>query len=1315
DGDVIAIRSGNVLLSCIDGKKIAVEENEDGEIVAPFKMVQWRVTKNEDGTYVFTSYATGEQLAVFTDDEGNFVIGTVVDSDESNPGGSELPEASKSETDLEKSTETKETETEVKTEPEAETETEPAAIGTDWTIESAGGHIYLKTTVSGQTLYLTLSGEDEWTAGASGSTVSFWKTTEEPVIPDEPDVPDDPEDPEDPESGRGPLSKEELDKNRPTTNPEDFMAAESLNPGDIFILYHKKSFDSDGKYRLLNGSVWGYNLSNVNEYNAETSAVRREDVPENCIWTLEIDPDGCPNCSKPTYLLKNVKTGQYFVYGTVGNYNDSFFTSNLEDSSIVLKSVHLEYKEEKTEDGITRTVADFYFHDYNGMVFRKYYLCINGSDEALVVGINHNNNFYVSRIGEEKEYYAVQYIVDGKLFDLQYVFEGKTINHPALPQKEGYSYCWAVEGDTVTVNEDLIFESISSKDVITLYMTYLLYHDNTFGVGEYNMNLYWDTDLFHKDAIKDFYLRKTSEIATFFNGYNETSISGNNQALVIGEFGYLRDYTNESHKQMIENKYKSKIIDVYGEEAFNNLMLHTISMNGEIIGIGFFGGYFICDDNSEDKDYSARYQVYNFETVVGEQNPTVYLSKDVVHYYYRYPKGFCGWDLNCGYDDLFSFENFESHTVVFKDLDGNVIYQEEVPYYGKVQIIPDVPQKEGYEGAWFATQALYTGIFEDKVIYPIYYEVMAEHGTLAGISNDGPNRAFFDNDYSTALYEDFFGGFSHNGIMSASSNYSSGLDYKEYGNTITLGYIGLVSELAIYTENNNGFINIDQYKKENYRSNFNSKHYSNYSKDHTAEDEIELPVFALIDEETGELFEIVIGYAAFAMSNENDVAEYPVVGIFDPQLYGSACIYTTRPADKPVSLYGPYAMSYLRPLWHFSEGTESFSLDVFSGLKNIEVTYVDENGEGIYTEILAIGGSVENVPAVPAKEGYTGAWDHTGTGIVGKTVISPVYTQITYTVTIHLGEGKSYELEVVYGEDVGLPATPPEKEGYIGSWDHDGNNITEDTVINAVYEKQPFTVTFMIDGETVATQTVATGENASLPGIPEKSGYNGVWDHDGKNITADTVITAVYTQKTYEVTFVANGNTVNIQEIEHGKDAILPAVPEKEGHTGQWSGDYTNVTSDRTIRAVYTAKKYTVRYYDEDDNLVSKQTVAYGQNTDEPDVPESKNNPGAGGRWDHDGKNITGNTYIYPDYTYETHRVRYYVDGKLYNTQYVNNTQDAIPPAVPAKEGYNGKWDKDGKNITKDTKINAVYTPKTYRVIFIVDGEEIADVGVKYG
>ena len=55
-----------------------------------------------------------------------------------------------------------------------------------------------------------------------------------------------------------------------------------------------------------------------------------------------------------------------------------------------------------------------------------------------------------------------------------------------------------------------------------------------------------------------------------------------------------------------------------------------------------------------------------------------------------------------------------------------------------------------------------------------------------------------------------------------------------------------------------------------------------------------------------------------------------------------------------------------------------------------------------------------------------------------------------------------------------------------------------------------FTVTFVADGQTVDTQTVASGEDATLPEVPAREGYTGEWDSDGKNITTDTTITAQY-------------------------------------------------------------------------------------------------------------------------------------------------------------------------------------------------------------
>ena len=54
--------------------------------------------------------------------------------------------------------------------------------------------------------------------------------------------------------------------------------------------------------------------------------------------------------------------------------------------------------------------------------------------------------------------------------------------------------------------------------------------------------------------------------------------------------------------------------------------------------------------------------------------------------------------------------------------------------------------------------------------------------------------------------------------------------------------------------------------------------------------------------------------------------------------------------------------------------------------------------------------------------------------------------------------------------------------------------------------------------------------------------------------------------------------------------------------------------------------------------------------------------------------------------------VTYRADGKIVATVRVEHGMDAAPPEVPAKEGYTGAWDGDGKAIIADTVINAVYT-----------------------
>jgi len=127
----------------------------------------------------------------------------------------------------------------------------------------------------------------------------------------------------------------------------------------------------------------------------------------------------------------------------------------------------------------------------------------------------------------------------------------------------------------------------------------------------------------------------------------------------------------------------------------------------------------------------------------------------------------------------------------------------------------------------------------------------------------------------------------------------------------------------------------------------------------------------------------------------------------------------------------------------------------------------------------------------------------------------------------------------------------------------------EDVSVKATFKKKEYTVKYLINAQVVSTQTVKHGDDAAAPSIPELEGHTASWSADGKNITADTEINAVYDIKKFTVTFKANGETVDTQTVEYGKDAVLPDVPAKVGYNASWDKDGKNITSDTEIKALY--------------------------------------------------------------------------------------------------------------------------------------------------
>jgi len=78
------------------------------------------------------------------------------------------------------------------------------------------------------------------------------------------------------------------------------------------------------------------------------------------------------------------------------------------------------------------------------------------------------------------------------------------------------------------------------------------------------------------------------------------------------------------------------------------------------------------------------------------------------------------------------------------------------------------------------------------------------------------------------------------------------------------------------------------------------------------------------------------------------------------------------------------------------------------------------------------------------------------------------------------------------------------------------------------------------------------------------------------------------------VTYVIDGETIATEQVEEGGTPTLPEAPEKEGHTfAGWTGVPETVTDDVTVTGSYTVNKYNV-YYMVDGRIIYTEEVAYG-------------------------------------------------------------------------------------------------------------------------
>ncbi|HJA63200.1 MAG TPA: discoidin domain-containing protein, partial [Candidatus Intestinimonas stercoravium] len=309
----------------------------------------------------------------------------------------------------------------------------------------------------------------------------------------------------------------------------------------------------------------------------------------------------------------------------------------------------------------------------------------------------------------------------------------------------------------------------------------------------------------------------------------------------------------------------------------------------------------------------------------------------------------------------------------------------------------------------------------------------------------------------------------------------------------------------------------------------------------------EIAEFVAIGETLGEAIRLDYNAPASATSsapdsdptygNDGDPAKYwvPAADDADPSwqydaqgiyLLGSVELHwNTEGAHKYAISVSTDGESWTTLADHLSEGVSGFtSSDIVSGeARYVRITVEPGADYGFwinsYGYELTQDLEVTQVEALEPVTGETGtAFDSLG---------------LPGTVTVSLTGDKKTTLAVQWDGDAYDPQST-ETQTLTGALSPipgvavpEGMTAQISVTLAGAPAPEEHTVTFVADGVTVETVTVADGEvlpAADFPAVPEKAGYDGAWDQTGDlTVTGDVTITAVYTAQTYTVTLDVNG------------------------------------------------------------------------------------------------------------------------------------------------------------------------------------------------
>lgn len=282
--------------------------------------------------------------------------------------------------------------------------------------------------------------------------------------------------------------------------------------------------------------------------------------------------------------------------------------------------------------------------------------------------------------------------------------------------------------------------------------------------------------------------------------------------------------------------------------------------------------------------------------------------------------------------------------------------------------------------------------------------------------------------------------------------------------------------------------------------------------------------------------------------------------------------------------------------------------------------------------------------------------------------------------------------------------------------------ITENILLIPIFEVNSYKIKYTIDGEVFSEELLKYGSKIEVKQVPEKTGYTFKgWDKELPNTmpASDIELIGRYEKNKYTITYIIEGQENITRTYYYGDTIETIENPKLEGlNFVKWSEIIPDTMPDYNIEvyAEFDKKSFNINYYI-DGVLYKTDSYQYNDNIDALEMAEKAGYTFSG--WD---KELPTNmpAYdidVYGTYNKNTYYINYYIDNVLYKTiSYLYDNSIKVLE-VTSKTGYTfSGWDKvlPANMPAQDIDVYGSYNINTYQINYYIDNELYKTVNYKY-